>query len=756
MKSKIYEVIVAAFLIATFSNAGFACCPEFPNTLIDVGDSALLSPPVLNFSAELARMKLPAPPFQAVTPTNATRYADINFAEQSREADLTDLRAALTAAHLPQVELEKIVDAQREARQKLETYLDRVYAWQEQQENPWRIGPGNPKIDSRPKLEELDPPADLPMEFSDYFRGLVAYRVGKTDDARDFWQKLLARPEAERKYRTTWAVFMLGRTCPTNEPDKAIEYFQRVRQLANHGFHDSLGLAESSLGWEAQVYLEQKKFARALELYLQQYAAGDLSAPNSLRWTAEAALKTDPATLQSLATNSLTRRVITAYVVGFRSLHQDGYDDEHSRFNPWLDALEKAEVHDVEDAEKLALAAYQNDKMETAQRWINRSLSTPASQWLQAKLYMRAGKIDRAAAILQHLTGLFPITPGTNNPSDTSFESGLYMDFRPDAPDHRTIGGQVLGELGALHLARREYRESLDCLLRSDYWEDAAYVADSVMTVDELKSYVDASWPTTDETETNTVAGFYDSRTPRVEIRWLLARRLTRIGRGHEARPYFQEIEQTNLDVFLSHWDAGQNESLPSGDRAQALFKAAETADEYGMELMGTALDPDWTVHRGRYDFGIAAENRTNCNATVLQPTEDEIQRSKASVPQPNLRFHYRYTAATIAWQAAALMPNNSDETAKMLWTAGCWLKNRDPKGADVFYKALVRRCRKTALGEEADRIRWFPQLDEAGNIIPGKTRRKEQPLTPASSPDNAVAPADAPQSTQELPTQQQ
>jgi len=55
-------------------------------------------------------------------------------------------------------------------------------------------------------------------------------------------------------------------------------------------------------------------------------------------------------------------------------------------------------------------------------------------------------------------------------------------------------------------------------------------------------------------------------------------------------------------------------------------------------------------------------------------------------------------------------------------------LQGCDPESADRFYKSLVKRCRKTELGEEADRIRWFPKLDESGKIIPGKTRRKEIP----------------------------
>jgi hypothetical protein len=63
-------------------------------------------------------------------------------------------------------------------------------------------------------------------------------------------------------------------------------------------------------------------------------------------------------------------------------------------------------------------------------------------------------------------------------------------------------------------------------------------------------------------------------------------------------------------------------------------------------------------------------------------------------------------------------MPSNSDETAYVLWAGGCYIKSQDAETADLFYKSLVRRNRKTALGAEADRIRWFPKLDESGNVI--------------------------------------
>ncbi len=57
-------------------------------------------------------------------------------------------------------------------------------------------------------------------------------------------------------------------------------------------------------------------------------------------------------------------------------------------------------------------------------------------------------------------------------------------------------------------------------------------------------------------------------------------------------------------------------------------------------------------------------------------------------------------------------MPDNSDETARVLCIAGSWLKIRDPQAADQFYKTLVRRCGKTKLGREADKLRWFPKIE--------------------------------------------
>jgi LysM repeat protein len=191
---------------------------------------------------------------------------------------------------------------------------------------------------------------------------------------------------------------------------------------------------------------------------------------------------------------------------------------------------------------------------------------------------------------------------------------------------------------------------------------------------------------------------------------------------------------------FRPAWDG----NLDTSNRAAALFEAALITRTNGMELIGTEVAPDWHYHLGDFDYGVDGEYRTtNSLAVVVRPSQDELRRNAEHRPDPDTRFYYRYQAASLAWEAAKLLPDNNDETAYVLWTGGCFLKNRDPQTADLFYKALVRRNRHTILGSEADRQRWFPAIDENGNILP-KSRKVEDP---SESPETqAMAPTSPPE----------
>jgi hypothetical protein len=235
----------------------------------------------------------------------------------------------------------------------------------------------------------------------------------------------------------------------------------------------------------------------------------------------------------------------------------------------------------------------------------------------------------------------------------------------------------VLGELGVLRLARNQYAESLDALLRSGFWGDAAYVAERVLTLDELKHYVDRHWPDqkAETNKSNEIDDALDSARTGENLRYLLARRLTRELRGAEAREYYPTEWRPKFDELVARLIEGWDETRYSADRARALFAAAYIARTNGMELLGTEVGPDWFLHGGNFEYGVTPEGRTNESFKIVPASPDERRRVQAHKADPMARFHYRYQAAFLAWEAAKLMPDDSNETAFVLWQAGEWLK---------------------------------------------------------------------------------
>jgi hypothetical protein len=212
---------------------------------------------------------------------------------QTAAADERDLAAALIARGLPEARRRSLLDQVRRLREALQ-----------REDEAAGVEP-SPGVERSPGAVDTDPagavvaavprrappvdlavPPGLPAEFAAYLEGALAYRRGDLAAARARWQELLALPEEARRQRSTWAAFMLGRTALRRQPRDlaaAVGWFRRTRELAAHGFADSLGLAVLSLGWEARAEAARRHFDRAEALYAQQARAGDASAVDSLR-----------------------------------------------------------------------------------------------------------------------------------------------------------------------------------------------------------------------------------------------------------------------------------------------------------------------------------------------------------------------------------------------------------------------------------------------------------------------------------------
>ncbi len=692
-----------------------ACGPFLPNSILQDGDQGLLRAYYSNFQFELNRIELPEPEFKAVV--NEQSHASETF-----DAELADLREALAHAGAASPAADQLFQQFQAARETLRAHAQAVQDWNQRK----AFYGVDDSVPARPTMTAVAAPEGLPDEFQDYLEGSVAFYSDDLNAARAAWERLLARSPGERPHRSTWAAYMLGRIALEMDPDRAIACFRQTREMARNGFHDSLGLAAASYGWEAKAELARGRVGAALRLYLVQYQTGDPTALNSLRMVLRKVMEPPREGLVSLAQDPLTQQAVTAYIISRRSFsYLDSTEDTNRVIEQWLEAVEQAGEENVALADRLALAAYQRDLGEIAERWLARANPDLAMvKWLKAKLLLRAGKVDQAAKLLAQVVRLFP-REGEPVPS--------LSDERWDSESPLRC---AMGELGVMRLARRQYYEALDVLLHSGYWIDAAYIAELVLTPDELAAYVERQWA---EPEIESAAPEPQSE-PAFEaksrfdyqgelrpeqtlprIRYLTARRLARLQRWDEAMDFYPPHWGRRLVAYVEALQRGRNVSSSSEIRAQSLWEAAQIARHEGMELFGTEVEPDWTLFDGQYElFAISSVRRGRPDQEpdegwrpemkLAAGTVDEQRRAADHQAKPNVRFHYRYLAADLAWEAAELMPNDSEQTALVLWTAGTWLKIRDPQAADRFYKALVRRCGQTPLGQEADRLRWFPK----------------------------------------------
>ena len=197
------------------------------------------------------------------------------------------------------------------------------------------------------------------------------------------------------------------------------------------------------------------------------------------------------------------------------------------------------------------------------------------ARWIRAKLLLRAGKVAEAEALLAQTRAALPASPDPDHDLWTAYEVGAQTAGRPRAS----------GELGAVRLARGEYVPALDDLLRGGWWTDAAYVAERVLTVDELRAYVDKTWPADarrplqagdarDVDEPGDIweiqfAGLAPPPDERIayDLRYLLGRRLARAGRLADARPYLPESRRAALDDLAALAGSGAR-SVPPRRRA--------------------------------------------------------------------------------------------------------------------------------------------------------------------------------------------
>ena len=683
-KSNIARVLIAvALMAATLVPLMLACGPNFPNRLLLVGDAAVLSLPNSQFIHELNLVLQGLP--KADNPV-ADHY--LEYVNQETD-DETDLREALGN------------DADEKIIQQ--------YANAKSAENI---------------------PVGIPSEFDLYMKARFKFDADEIEEARTMWKKLLNFPLELRHYRSVWAAYMLGRSYQKDSPTLAAKWMEQAREFAREGFSDTLGLANTSLSWQARAFLDQKLFKKALGLYIQAAQMNSPTAGMSIALTLRAIAKTD-APLDDILNDISMQRVVTAYLMTHtENLNIDVNENDEEDKTPidfyqrLLTTLERRNLTDIENADKLAWAAYKSGKFELAARWASLAdAQSPIALWIQAKIALRSGDTEEGLKILTHATKFFPVDELrfnemylANNYKSTSCYEG-----------HSKTQSIIEGERGVVLLARGQYVDAMDALLRSNYLSDAAYIAERVLTLDELEKYIESHWPASDNISNTCVISYHrwSGQVNAVcKLNYLLSRRLAREGRYRDAEKYSPNQFKSRYVKLGAELEQGLNINLAESIRAKSLWTAAQIIFNEGPELLGTEVNQydayydapleEIDISKNRYGdvYWIDKDTtirQSNSHYGIVTASQDELDRINISLPSSDLNDYFRHYAARLAWEAAKLMPDEDEETAKVLCVAGSWLNEIDNVQALRFYKTLVSRCGQTKLGAQANQLHWFP-----------------------------------------------
>lgn len=500
-----------------------------------------------------------------------------------------------------------------------------------------------------------------------YQAGAKAFHAGSWEEARARFLEVLALPEEERRHFSTFAAYMLGRTA--DSAMEARERFNAVRELVRQGFHDPLGLAVASLGEEARIHLGEGDDAGAIQLYAQQAAHGSTSGATSLLMVARGIARGKEARLKEALKDPLAQRLLATYA-WTRGQDQVWTEDYEQLPNPLprlMDAL--AAVPGLAGADRLAAGAWRAGRFDLAERFAGQE-KTPLSTWVRAKLALRRGERAEAERLLAEAAEGLPET------DDWSSAPELMGSRRPRS--------RVEGERALLALVRGDFTQAAERAMASCSWQDIAYVAERVLTVEELQQLI-AAHASDPVARCQPEQAFFDEGQDVVSrLRLVLARRLMRSGNGPQALEYFRGTKwEEPARKYVEALARGRSAWGADVDKAEALHVAARLARTAGMELMGTEVAPDWTWVEGQYDLGALDAQE--------QPTADaERQRLTAHAPPHAVRFHYRSTAADLLEEAATLVPPRSQAYAALLCHAARFLPG-DPERVQRLWHTYVQ-----------------------------------------------------------------
>lgn len=550
----------------------------------------------------------------------------------------------------------------------------------------------------------------LPAELGFYTAAAVAFAQKDYQQAIELFRQLLALPLEQQQQRRSWALYSLGRALlqlnDQNQNTEVSALYSQLQKEVAAGLPDPLQLAVASLGEQAKFAKQQGDWAGAIGLYAAQSRWSESGRASLLLLSKELAAMPDQQ-LIPLAQTPAVAALLSRYLMTQFSALSYLQPEQLERLLAVLNQLPDIQL---KNATPLATVAYQQGQFALVGQLLPHLDQSPQAWWLQAKMALKAGDTAKAAEFYAKASKAFApefLQAGTLPAQQDPYAKPSVKELQEQ---HYC---RVQAEHGILELSRGDYLQAITLLTAagSEYWQDTAYIAERVLTLDELKSFV-VLHPVTAVPEKAQWHYFGDTAVE-VLLHHLTARRLMRAGDYHQAQAYFVDPELKQLAQRYQHYAEEAASSWTDNAKAQALFEQAKLAREHGLELLGFELAPDYQVFYGQY------EPYEEDAKTPALPVA-EVQRVKSSASTYNNRFHYRQLAAELSAEAAKLVPPNSQAFAATLCHSTKWLLLRQPELAKGYYQQYLQQGPYVSWGAE------FGQTCPEPDFVAAKQRQQD------------------------------
>jgi hypothetical protein len=612
------------------------------------------------------------------------------------------------------------------------------------------------RASTRRFFEEL---ARIPRAYALYLRSITEPRVW----ALASMDELLALPESERRELTALAHYRRARlrlSLPDWDACSDATVRQRLRQVRSDltsiaadlkaGAHDFAQVGANAAGWLAYSYsmvlparrltaLGEADYPGALATYLRLPERRHANGFNSTHWlirklAEEAAFEVCVGDLDLRMLMTIHLGGSQDYVFGFGAYHDYGRDAGPIGARGWLQALAAAGISHDFAPHRIAMLHLQTGDFAGCER-VLRTLNRrdPLTALIASHCNLRQGG-PKAVSLRLLADALLARPPGRRERHATIAYLGAGLDL--DLTDPQQVANRVGTELAALKLSEGDLGEAMRLFYAHGDISDGAYVAECLLSTDELRRLVDLhGYPDQDLPDHDFYLG-YDQ--PHYSPRALLARRLFREDRWDEAALYFPPA----LAAVARRYGelrrlAAQPDTQPRA-RADAHWRAALIIQRHGRALLFCAYglnktqpagagkirrntDPTYLEYANGWHAYLTSflphlrqqEKLDEFPQVILRASPEETRRLKAWYAQHIEKPTYsermpRYEVFRLGLLAVKDLPDNDPAGALILQTIGNLLKYVDPDAAQPAYRLLVRRFGQTPLGATATKNRWF------------------------------------------------